>query len=182
MAIQAQWHDVIFESSSERSRAIVDLDLDLELEVERDDDTEGQPPTQAVRRKLQGIGLTYRTAMSANTDPRMEIEAWFNLISQGIHAPFYLNGRQLYANEFLIKKASLSTEYVDPDGRILAADITLEFEEYSEEPGGLKTEYGGDVTLRPGIWNYEQQGRDDYLKWSAGEQDRLKLAQAMGGM
>ena len=176
MAIQAQWHDVVWEVSAERCRAITSFDADMELEVERDDDTEGQPPTQAVHRSLLVIELTYDSVMEANTDPRMEVEAWLNLINSGIHAPFYLNGRQFWANDFLIKSAHLESDTIDPDGRIRTASISLKFEEYSEEPGGLKTENIG-VGLRPGIASYEQQGRDDYLRITASERDRLLLIQ-----
>lgn len=156
--IQAQWNDFIWSTGGDRVRAIQSISMETELDVERNDDKEGVPATQTVRRKLHVIDLTYRALNGLGVDPRIELDLWDQFVAHGIHAPFYLGGLDIRGREYIVTKATMETEYIDTTGRILYADFDLHFEEYAVEPSGLKVEKGLETYFRPGIsYNFHDE-------------------------
>ena len=179
--IQAQWHDMTWEMSMERVRALTSLSTSIGLDIEKNDDSEGAPPTQVVRRKLQTLDIEYTVNAATGVDPRSEYGAWWNRVTAGIHAPFYLGGQQFCACDYLLTEASFAPPIINADGRVVEASISVKFEEYSEDPSGLKADKGQTVNLTPGIQDYYGTERDNTLRITASEADRSRLRIVMGG-
>lgn len=175
MATQAEWNGVKFEVWPSFVRPIESLDTSLGIEFERNEDTEGQPATQITRRKLQTISLTYKSILGLWVDPKLDLDCWNWHIVNGFYAPFYLNGQDLYGRNFIITKADMSSSYIDPQGRILYADFSLEFEEYAEEARGLKVDKGFAMTVTPGIGTGATTEQQRALGLTANTNDRFRL-------
>lgn len=176
MAVFAQWDEFDFEVSSEAVRSFESISTGMKLEYERNGDTEGQEATQTVRRGLQTISLKYKALAHLNVKPKDDLTKWFDAISKGTHAPFYIAGENFYGEDFLVKSVDMDSETVDTAGNIVFAEFSVEFEEYCEEPSGLKIDKGVETSFTPGIQDYEQSERDQYLRDTASKEDRLRLA------
>lgn len=176
--IQGQWHDMTWEMSSDHIRTMEDFEYTRELDVEKNEDSEGQPPSQTVRLKPDKITIGYEVARAAGVDPRDEIESWYWRMSAGVHAPLFIQGRHIFGQEYLVTKAHFvkGTGLTDANGRMNAAHIEVEFEEYFEEGGGLKNNEGHVIGLHRGI---SDTSRADQLE-SALQAGAVNRARARG--
>lgn len=153
MGVQAEWSGMRWEVQPGNVRPLGSISGTRSVKVERNDDKEGEPATQTVALELMTLSVEYTVLRSATgEDPRGVYGQWWNLV--GKYAPFYLGGRAFMAELFMLKSADCDGIELDPSGNVTAIDIKLEFEEYSEEPSGLKAETGRQIDLAPGI--YEQ--------------------------
>lgn len=151
MGLQAEWNGMRFEVSPGRVAPLVDLSATREVDVERNEDKEGEPATQTVAYSLQTLDLSYRVVRAATgEDPRATYGQWWGQV--GVYAPLFLGGKQFLSCLFMLKSANPSNIMLDNDGRWLACDIALSFEEYAEDESGLKLDKRVDnAALRPGI-------------------------------
>lgn len=134
-------------------RPISSIDSSRSVSVERNDDKEGEPATQTVALDLMTISVSYEAAWSATgRDPRDEYGEWWRNV--GVYAPFYLNGRKYLGDLFMLMSAKPSDVVLDNSGQWVKATIELEFEEYSEDASGLKSDKTVIDGLRAG--QYEQ--------------------------
>lgn len=182
MSVQAQWHDMTWDMAPDRVRQMTSLSTSRELDVEKNEDSEGAPPSQAVKVKLQTLEVSYSVSTMQGAPPRHEYGLWFNRLQQAIHAPFYLGGEQFLGCEFLLTKIGMEPTAISPDGTIIAADLNITFEEYAEEPSGLKQDYAHEVSLRPGVSDYYGNGLEDALRMGAtqAEKERIRLMDERG--
>lgn len=179
MPIQAQWHDITLETGSRFIKTFKSLDTEIGLDFERNDDTEGEPATQTVRRKLQKITFSYDALASLGVWPKLEFEGWTWQLAHGIHAPFYINGQSFMDREFIVTNCKMSSQVIDNQGRIIYAQIDVEMEEYAEEPSGLKIDKGIDIGFTPGIQAYQSDELDRALRTRASENDRQLTLRAL---
>lgn len=151
MAI-AEWSGMVWEVAPGKVRPFSSISGNRSVKVERNEDKEGEPATQTVALELMTLSVEYQEVLTATGhDPRDRYGAWWRLV--GTYAPFYLNGRRFMADLFMLKSANFSDLEVDASGNALSLTIQLEFEEYSEDASGLKTQETA-YSLSPGI--YEQ--------------------------
>lgn len=182
MPVQAQWHDIVFETSATRVRPIVKFSTGMKLDYERHDDTEGEPATQAVRRGLQTIDISYRALASVGIWPKIEVEGWMWNLGIGMHAPFYIHGESFLDREFICTKVDMDSEIVRGDGFIIDANINITLEEYAEEASGLKIDKGFEINFTPGIQSYTQDEYNAALNTRASNNDKLlTLKSIIGG-
>ena len=153
MAVQAEWNGFQWKVEPGCVRPIGDIDGNRSVSVERNEEKEGEPATQTVALDLMTFTVTYTASLGGTgRDPRDEYGEWWRNV--GVYAPFYLNGRKYLGGLFMLKTAKASDIQLGADGRWLTASIELSFEEYTEEPSGLKAEKNEIAGLTPGI--YEQ--------------------------
>lgn len=181
MAIQAQWHDIVLESSTRAMRTFKSFETEIGLDYERNDDTEGKPATQTVRRKLQKIKFSYDALASLGVWPKVEFEGWTWQLAQGTHAPFYINGESFLNREFIVTNVKMSSEVINQSGFIVYAQIDVEMEEYAEEPSGLKVDKGFEINFAPGIQGYQQSEVDAALRARANENDKILTVKSIIG-
>ena len=150
MAIQAEWNGFAWKVEPGCVRPITSIGGSRSVSVERNEDKEGEPATQTVAIDLMTFDVSYTAALGATgTDPRWEFGYFRDRVGQ--YAPFYLNGRKYLGDLFLLKDAKPSDVLLAADGSWLSATITLNFEEYSEDASGLKSEKTVIGGLTPGV-------------------------------
>ena len=174
MPVQAQFHDMLWATSSDHFRLIKSFKYSRDLDIEKNEDSEGKPPSQDVRTKPDKITVSYTVARMGGVYVREEMEAWYYRQGMGIHAPFFLGGRHIFGQEYIVSNIQLDTEYIGANGTMNAADITVEFQEYLTEGGGLYNDKGRTVNFAPGIQDYRGSELDAALRAGAEARARAR--------
>lgn len=151
MGVQAEWNGIRWTISPDSIVPLESISGGRSISVERNEEKEGEPATQTVAYDLQTLSVSFTANRQASgRDPRsMYGDFWLKV---GEYAPFYLGGRKFLAPLFMLKDAKCSDMVIDGSGNVQECKIDLEFEEYAEEPSGLKAQKGAAASLRPGIF------------------------------
>ncbi len=150
MATQIAWHEFEWGYDAAHVRSVEGLSTGRGVSVDRNADKEGEPATQTVALDLVTLSFSYTLMLAAGCSPRAEYEAINECL--GVHAPLYLNGSRLLANEMMLKSVDASDWLLDGNGRPVSVKVSVKFEEYAEDASGLKlnkVERAG--ALRPGV-------------------------------
>lgn len=127
MSTQASWLDKQWTIDSNGIKALNGITLAKELDVDENESKDGKNPTNTRGFKPQTLTLSHKVALVTGGDPRKELESWRQRC--GKRAGFYLNGQRFGPPVLILDKVEFASAFIDNQGRLLEADISLTFSE-----------------------------------------------------
>lgn len=141
MSLVAKWNGIEWKVSHEQIKKFEEISTGVELDTSTNSDAEGSPPQNTRALKPQKFAIEYSAAFVVGTDPLAEYDKCAAKV--GEYAPFFLGGRRFGPENVQLVAANISETTINDKGAIIAAKISLSFEEYAPEASAKKATSGG---------------------------------------
>jgi hypothetical protein len=120
----------VFSVSNKKIHTFSELAWSGELLTEAQEKVGSKPSTYIKGLNLDSLSFSIQLKSIFGMDVRREIESWEEIKLDAEPAIFVLGTKPLGQNKWLLKSTSVSDTIIDNRGRITAAVIKLDFEEY----------------------------------------------------
>lgn len=100
------------------------------LDTETQESKDKKPSTYIKGAGLDTFNIKIRLDRSLGVYPLGQIEDWIGIKDKAQPYPFLLNGKPFLNTKWLLKSVSISETTMDNTGYLIAATLTLSFEEY----------------------------------------------------
>lgn len=122
---QAEWNDITWGNSNHQYAYIKSLRMSQKLKTEEKESEKGGNKTIIKSLEPETLTVSYSAGFVIGLDPRGE----FDMLKKcaGMQDKFILGGQQLSKTNFSLDEIELSNTVLDNNGRILAGDLTLNF-------------------------------------------------------
>lgn len=125
MVKQAKWNNITWGASSRQVALLKSIKLSRKLKVEEKTSKKGGNKTIVKSLEPETLSLQYTACLSAYLDPRGEFEMLKK--AAGMQDYFHLGGTQISKNLYELDEINLENTILDNSGRIVAGDLTLNF-------------------------------------------------------
>lgn len=148
----ASFASKVFEVSSDKVSTFSDMQFGTSLETETQDNPGRKPKTYIKGPALNTLSIKIPVSVDMGIKPRAEIGSWMMIKDARTAYPFILGGVPFGSDLWLLKDVQAADTKTDNAGKILAATISLSFEEYvyagaaketTKSSAGKKSSKGG---------------------------------------
>lgn len=129
MGYTAKWGPKGFLVSEKKIVPLGEVSTSITMKTDNGEDTSGTPPTNTRGRELQPVSFSTTYLRSAGVDPEAQFKAWGDLVGESY--PLYIGNKRFGPKKLMLNGVDATMTYA-PNGLLLKADLTLNFEEYSE--------------------------------------------------
>ena len=121
----------VFSASSKKVYTFDGLSRSGELQTE-DIEVEGKKPSTHIKGpSLEQLTFTVSLSTAAGVNVEKEIDDWVRIKDAGVPYVFTLGSKPVSSNKFLLKSVSIDHKRINNKGAILAASLSLSFQEYA---------------------------------------------------
>jgi hypothetical protein len=103
------------------------------LETEKQENNGDKPSTYIKNQALGSFGIKIALDRSLGIVPMNQINDWMKILADKVPYPFLLKGVPLLNTKWLLVDVSVSDTVVDIQGNLLAAQLTLKFDEFASQ-------------------------------------------------
>ena len=147
--IQAQWGDIVFGIEQDIFRNLQELSFNFRVKKKTDNTAN---KTIISGNELQTFTIPYPVSFVVGMDP---LEEYQKLKSRlGKVAPLLLQGSLCGPDLVILKNVELTCDKLTPEGKMISANISLEFREYSS--GKKQIQSSASKYISPFLRNYYQ--------------------------
>lgn len=136
---QAEWNNITWGTNGNQMAHLKSFKISQNLKTEEQEDKTTGNKTVIKSLESESLTITYSTGFAIGLDSRGEFEMLKKCA--GMQDKFMLAGKQISKNNFSLDEIELSNTVLDNNGRILAGEITLNFntEKNTSSKGGKGT-------------------------------------------
>ncbi len=133
MTIQAQFLNIIWESSDDKIMTISSLSYSFGIKTETKKGADGNDKVVAKGYKKDTLSVTYTAMRSCGVSPEQEHSKACEIARSGEKGTFILGEKRFGPLKTMLLKVKPSNVKYAPDGTMLSIDLTLTFGEPEEE-------------------------------------------------
>lgn len=100
------------------------------LETEKQESKDKKPSTYIKGAGLDTFSVKVRLDRALGVYPMAQIEDWMSIKDKAEAYPFLLNGKPFLNTKWILKSVGISETHIDNTGYMIAATLTLSFEEF----------------------------------------------------
>lgn len=119
-----------FTVSSNKVITFDDFSSNSSLETEKQESKNKKPSTYIKGAGLDTFSVKVRLDRALGVYPMEQIEDWMSIKDKAEAYPFLLNGKPFLNTKWILKSVGINETHIDNTGYMLAATITLNFEEF----------------------------------------------------
>lgn len=119
-----------FTVSSSKVITFDEFSLSSSLQTESQESKDKKPSTYIKSAGLDTFSLKVKLDRSLGVLPMEQIKDWMQIKDESKPYPFLLEGKPLLNTKWLLKSVAVSDTIIDGKGYLLAATLTLSFEEF----------------------------------------------------
>ena len=119
-----------FTVSSNKVITFDEFSSNSSLETEKQESKDKKPSTYIKGAGLDTFSVKVRLDRALGVYPMAQIEDWISIKDKAEAYPFLLNGKPFLNTKWILKSVGISETHIDNTGYMIAATLTLSFEEF----------------------------------------------------
>lgn len=119
-----------FTVSSNKVITFDEFSSNSSLETEKQESKDKKPSTYIKGAGLDTFSIKVRLDRALGVYPMAQIEDWMSIKDKAEAYPFLLNGKPFLNTKWILKSVGISETHIDNTGYMIAATLTLSFEEF----------------------------------------------------
>ncbi|MBC8581115.1 phage tail protein [Zhenhengia yiwuensis] len=119
-----------FTVSSNKVITFDEFSSNSSLETEKQESKDKKPSTYIKGAGLDTFSVKVRLDRALGVYPMAQIEDWMSIKDKAEAYPFLLNGKPFLNTKWILKSVGISETHIDNTGYMIAATLTLSFEEF----------------------------------------------------